>query len=101
VKLVASPEVRAQRMMKLLNCDAAAAAAHNRETDLARRRYVKARFEQDIDDPHHYDLVINTDRMSPAAVSRLIVEALHGRQTDLQAGARGEDRQISVPAGGI
>jgi cytidylate kinase len=98
VKLVASPEVRAQRMMKLLNCDA---AAHNRKADLARRRYVKARSGQDIDDPHHYDLVINTDRMAPAAVARLIVEALHGRLADLQAGTKGENRQISVPAGGI
>ena len=101
VKLVASPEVRAQRMMKLLNCDAAVATAHNRKTDLARRRYVKARFGQDIDDPHHYDLVINTDRMSAAAVARLIVEAVHGRHADLQTGAGGESPQISVPAGGI
>ena len=91
VKLVASPEVRAQRMMKLLNCDAVAAAAHNRETDLARHRYVKARFGRDIDDPHLYDLVINTDRMSPAAVARLIIDALHGRLADLQAGAGGEE----------
>ena len=92
VKLVASPEVRAQRMMKLLNCDAVAAAAHNRETDLARHRYVKARFGRDIDDPHLYDLVINTDRMSPAAVTRLIIDALHGRLADLQTGAGEEGR---------
>jgi cytidylate kinase len=75
-----------------LNCDAAAAAAHNRETDLARHRYVKARFGRDIDDPHHYDLTINTDRLTPAAVARLIVEALHGRLADLQAGAGREGR---------
>ena len=92
VKLVASPEVRAQRMMKLLNCDAVAAAAHNRETDLARHRYVKARFGRDIDDPHLYNLVINTDRISPTAVARLIIDALHGRRADLQAGAGEEDR---------
>ena len=101
VKLVASPEVRAQRMMKLLNCDAAVAAAYNRETDLARRRYVKTRFGRDIDDAHLYDLVINTDRMSPAAAARLIVEALHSRLADLQAGLGGETKTVSVPAGGI
>jgi len=101
VKLVASPEVRAQRMMKLLNCPAATAAAHNRETDLARRRYVKARFGRDIDDAHLYDLVINTDRMPPATAARLIVEALHGRLADLQAGLGGETKTVAMPAGGI
>jgi cytidylate kinase len=90
--LVASPEVRAQRMMKLLNCDLAAAMAHNREMDLARQRYVQARFGQDIRDPHHFDLVINTDRMSPASVARLIEGALHRRLADLQAGTGGQGR---------
>jgi cytidylate kinase len=98
VKLAASAEVRIERVMKLLQCDAVTAAAHIRKTDRGRRRYVKTRFGQDVDDPHLYDLVINTDRMTPMAVARLIVEALRNRLLDLRAGG-GVDPALVEAAG--
>jgi cytidylate kinase len=102
VKLVASADVRIERMMRLLNCDAGAATAHIRKTDRARRRFVRTRFERDPDDPHLYDLVINTDRMSPGAVAHLILEGLRNRMLDLEAANRpGSKSPFSVPAGGI
>jgi cytidylate kinase len=97
VKLAASAEVRVERMMRLLNCDAAAAAAHIRKTDRARRR-----FGRDPDDPHLYDLVINTDQTSPGAVARIILEGLRNRMQDLEAASRpGSTTPFSAPAGGI
>ena len=54
------------------------------ETDHARQRFVRTRFGQDIDNPLLYDLVVNTDRMTPIAVARLIVEALRHRVLDLK-----------------
>ena len=102
VKLAASAEVRIGRMMRLLNCDGAAAAAHIRKTDRARRRFVRTRFERDPDDPHLYDLVINTDQMSPGAVARIILEGLRNRLRDLDAASQlGSTSPFSVPAGGI
>lgn len=98
VKLAASAEVRIERVMKLLQCDAVTAAAHIRKTDRGRRRYVKTRFGQDVDDPHLYDLVINTDRMTPMAVARLIVEALRNRLLDLRASG-GVDPALVEAAG--
>ena len=50
-----------------------------RKGDLARNRYLKDHFHADIDDPLLYDLVINTARLSAAAVARVIAEAV-GRQ---------------------
>jgi cytidylate kinase len=86
VRLVASMEVRTKRMMALLDCSAAEADEYIRKMDRGRLRYLKTRFEQDAEDPHTYDLVINTDRMSPPTVARLVAGALRDRLTDLQAG---------------
>lgn len=102
VKLAASADVRIERMMRLLNCDAAAATAYIWKTDRARRRFVRTRFERDPDDPHLYDLVINTDRMSPGAVAHIILEGLRNRMLDLETANRpGSTSPFSVPAGGI
>ena len=102
VKLAASAEVRIERMMRLLNLDAAAATAHIRKTDRARRRFVRTRFGRDPDDVHLYDLVINTDRMTPGAVARIILEGLRNRMMDLEAASRpGSTSPFSVPTGGI
>jgi cytidylate kinase len=102
VKLAASAEVRIERMMRLLNLDAAAATAHIWKTDRARRRFVRTRFGRDPDDVHLYDLVINTDRMTPGAAARIILEGLRNRMVDLEAASRpGSASPFSVPAGGI
>jgi cytidylate kinase len=83
VRLVAPMESRIRRMRELLQCDDAAAKAHILKTDLARSRYVKTLFNADISDPHTYDLVINTDRMSPATAAQLVINALRGKMAEL------------------
>jgi cytidylate kinase len=101
VKLAASADVRVERVMNLLNCDAEAAVAHILETERARRRYVKTRFGRDIDDPHLYDLVINTDRMTPMAVAHLIAEALRDRLAELRQDAVEQPAPAAVPEAGF
>ncbi len=81
VRLVASKETRIRRMMDLRKCDWAAAEEMIGLSDTARRRFVKTNFGTDIDDPHTYDLVINTDRLSPAAVAVLVHEGLKQRHS--------------------
>jgi len=76
VRLIAPLEIRIRRMMALQNCDKATAGALAEKTDLARRRYLQSHFDQDIEDPHTYDLVINTGRISAAAAARLIIEGM-------------------------
>ena len=79
IRLVAPLEVRAERLARLLNCTAGAALTHLERNDLARRRYVRTHFQQDIDNPCLYDLVINTARFSPEATTQLVAEALQDR----------------------
>ncbi len=99
VKLVASLEVRVQRMMKLLDCSAAAAEAHVRKTDLARRRYIRTRFGRDIDDAQLFDLIINTERMAPETVAHIILQAMRGRQTGSLTAGRDKTLPALVSAG--
>jgi cytidylate kinase len=99
VKLVAPLEVRVQRVLKMLDCSAAAAEAHIRKTDLARRRYVKTRFGRDIDDAQLYDLVINTERMLPDTVAQIIIQAMRGRQAPSASEVTENPPQALVAAG--
>ena len=79
LRLIAPLDLRIIRMASALLCSRDEAFTHIEKTDLARRRYVRSRFDQDLDDPHRYDLVINTDRLAPASVARIVVTALHER----------------------
>jgi len=97
VRLIASPEVRLRRTMALLKCDEKAAREHMQGTDRGRQRYMKTRFGSNADDPHLYDLVINTDRISAPTTARIIVDSLRDRLADLQSGLTEVGRQ-SDPA---
>ena len=44
------------------SADRATAERVLHDTDSARRRYVESNFEQDINDPHTYDLILNTEQ---------------------------------------
>jgi len=79
IRLVAPLEARIRRMQDLQNCDRATAQKALEETDRARRRYVLSNFGQDIDDPHAYDLVINTEHILPATAAQLVLAALQAR----------------------
>lgn len=76
VRLVASRANRVARIARLLGCPPADAATHIDRQDEARRRFVRTNFAQDADDPHLYDLVINTDHLGPAAVAQIVLQAL-------------------------
>ena len=76
VRLVASLESRIARARQLQPCSRAEAEAFIRESDSARQRFVQTNFSADINDPHTYDLVINTDRISSASAAHLVLRAL-------------------------
>lgn len=76
VRLVASLASRVERARQLRQCGRSEAEAFIRESDSARQRYVQTNFAADINDPHTYDLVLNTDRISSASASHLVLRAL-------------------------
>lgn len=81
VRLVASRAIRLQRLQELQPGERAAAARLLQEKDDARRRYVRASFGQELDDPHAYDLIINTDHILPATAAQLVLRGLQERVT--------------------
>jgi cytidylate kinase len=91
VRLVASLPTRIARMATVLNCSEGQARAHIERSELARRNFVRAHFDQDINDPHHYDLVINSDNLTPGAAARIVVTALLERLKSLS-------EQLASPA---
>lgn len=84
VRLVAPRDVRITRIATALKLGREKAEAHVNRQDEARRRFARSNFDQDIDDPHGYDLVINTDHVSPAGAARLVVDALRERLAQVQ-----------------
>jgi len=84
VRLVAAKETRVRRMMELRSCDVVTAQDIVETTDLARRRFVKTNFGADVEDPHTYDLVVSTERLSSKAVAAIVMEGLRQRRSARQ-----------------
>ncbi len=76
IRLVAPLELRIRRMQALQGCDRDTATRVLQETDNARRRYVQSNFERDINDPHTYDMILNTEKISPATAAQLVLKAM-------------------------
>ena len=75
VLVTASPDTRATRVGALQGLDEANAAREVRQSDAARRDYLKRFYDIDEELPTHYDLVINTDVISVEQAARLVSQA--------------------------
>ena len=76
VRLVGSTEARTTRVMESMGLSRKAAAAHVARKDKARREFVTKYFKAGIDDPLHYHLVLNTDRVPADETVKLIGDAV-------------------------
>lgn len=72
VRLIGSLERRIKHVGEYYRLKRDQAIELIKKEDAGRRHYLKQNFDQDIDDPLLYDLVINTDSISYAAAARLI-----------------------------
>jgi cytidylate kinase len=75
VLVTASDEARAGRLTAEDGLDAKAAAKQLEESDKGREAYLKSFYGVSHELPTHYDLVVNTDRLVPAAVVEAIARA--------------------------
>jgi len=73
VRLIGSVDSRARFLAAQYNISEAEARKLNEECEARRRRYVRATFDADIDDPYAYDLIINTGKVSLADAAEMIV----------------------------
>ena len=78
VLITASPTTRQRRVAASLGVDQNEAARILKRSDVGRADYIKRFYGVDDERPTHYDLVINTDRLSPDDAARLIVGAANG-----------------------
>lgn len=76
VRLVAGHNQRLARMQDRLDLSRAEARALLAETDRQRHEFVHKVFNEDAHLPDHYDLVLNTDRLYPAAVLEIVLLAV-------------------------
>ena len=77
VRFVGSLEARAKHIMTTMNLNERDAYDHIRHEDTLRKRYARMNFNQsDVDNPQHYDLVLNTDHLSDDAIVNIISIAL-------------------------
>jgi cytidylate kinase len=72
VRIIAPRQDRIERVMRTAGCSRGQAAVEIDETDAARNEFVRRYFLCDPTDPHAYDLVINTGRMSVDAAAEMI-----------------------------
>ena len=79
VRLIAPPEHRARYFVQLQGITLTAALAHIAKCDAARRRYVAANFNAQVDNPAAYDLVINTAHVSLTEAAELIAARIQAR----------------------
>ena len=80
VRFVGSKQRRLLQMIHTHKMSLEEAKAYIKREDRARQRYMKSHFSCDVDDPLHYDLVINTDRYSDEAVVKMIINAISAKQ---------------------
>ncbi len=75
VLVTAPPPTRAERVARERNLSEADAADAIREGDSGRREYLRNFYDLDEELPTHYDLVINTEILTPAEATALILAA--------------------------
>ncbi len=75
VLVTASPATRAGRPVAESGQDERQAAREIQRTDRERRGFFKRFYNLDEELPTHYDVVVNTDVLSPEAVARVIAHA--------------------------
>ena len=76
VRIIAPLDTRIARIRRENGIERTQAIKMLKQSDKERSKYVKHFFLVDCSNPELYDMVINTDRISPDAAARLIVQAM-------------------------
>lgn len=72
VRVVAGAEERTKRLMDERGIDEKSAASLVQESDEARRAFIEYHYGEDWDAAAHYDLILNTDRLSREAATQIV-----------------------------
>lgn len=88
VRLVAPRKTRIARIQAKSGQPADVVARRIDEIDCKRAEFIRTQLHKDVNDVHHYDLVINTERITVAECADLIVSALKQLEREEKPAAR-------------
>jgi|GEM_PF-906574 len=95
VRITAPFEVRCYRYAKENDLSVVEAASIIKKADEAKRKFVKNFVGVDLNDARNYDIVLNTEKISPVSVAKLIWRAFDQRvesqQDKVEAKSKGHD----------
>jgi cytidylate kinase len=86
IRLVAPRKTRIARMQAKLGLDEQTVASRVDEIDALRAEFVLSHFRKEVNDVHHYDIVLNTERFSVAQCADLVVAALKQVEQRISSG---------------
>ena len=75
ILVIASPDVRAERVSRSQGLDGAAAARAIRDADRNRQDYIRRFYGIDREEVTHYDVVVSTDQLTPAQAAAIVCTA--------------------------
>jgi cytidylate kinase len=75
VHVIASPEVRSERVSVLAGLDRNATVKSIRDSDRSRADYLSRFYTIETEQPTHYDVVLNTDRLKTTDAAELVARA--------------------------
>ena len=76
VLLVAPREIRVKQVMEELQLSEGEAAHEIDRVDGSRRAFIKRYFNENLDDPLHYHLVVNTGAISHSGVAHTVIDTI-------------------------
>jgi len=76
ISIVAPLKIRIKRIMEVMGVNEEKARQEVNRFDNSAREFMKRMFGAEMEDPIHYDLVINTERINYETAAQIILEAL-------------------------
>jgi cytidylate kinase len=80
VRVVAPLEVRIQSFVRRFGMSRKDAKRRILNTESKRRAFVRQSFHENITDPHNYDLIINTGKLSINSATTAVIAAIRSGQ---------------------
>jgi cytidylate kinase len=83
IRVICPREKRIEYLMKYTRASESEARKSIDESDTSRREFIEKLFKTDINDPHHYDMVINTESIDIEELVDTAVCAINGKMDKL------------------
>jgi cytidylate kinase len=97
VRLIGNPEVRMMYLCQRQRMAPEQAREYLVKTDAQRHEFVRRYFAQDANDPHHYDLILDSGELGEELCGELVVRAVEGKRLYLEQRRTRPVRPSPVP----